>query len=139
MKRKITNLTSIICYALQSLAGLVLAIVMYFVGIGSKEQGAGKVLLVLISTLFLVIGLIYFVVGIIPLVLRILSLLGGKRKLTIACMVFDVIYIAVSAIMLACSAVAGAVGGIILFAILALVSGVSLGMNIVATDKRAGE
>ena len=135
MKRKLINLTPAICYALQSVAGLVLAIIMYSVGVENKEQPSGSLLLVLLSVLLVAIGATYFVVGIVPLLLRVISLFKEKRVFVIVCMVFDVIYMAISALMLACSFVAGFPFAGVLFVFLALLSGVSLGMNILAADK----
>ena len=135
MKKKIVNLVPVICYALQSFAGLVLAIVMYSIGIDNKEQPIAKFFLAIISVLFLAIGVVYFVVGIIPFGLRALTLFRRSRGMIIACMVFDIIYIAISSLMLSAFFFAGSIAIGIAFVLLAILSGVSFGMNIVSIDK----
>ena len=104
-KYKLLNILSLISYIVYVVVSGIIELI-FIIGLsnnkagesGSVAEGLGKGVAVIIFTLILIITSILLFISIVGLILKIVQIKTQKQKISIACLVFDVIILAFFAI-----------------------------------------
>ena len=100
-KYKLLNILSLISYIVYVVVSGIIELI-FIIGLsnnkagesGSVAEGLGKGVAVIIFTLILIITSILLFISIVGLILKIVQIKTQKQKISIACLVFDVIFLA---------------------------------------------
>lgn len=100
-KYKLFNILSLISYIVYVVVSGIIELI-FIIGLsnnasgesGSVAEGLGKGVAVIIFTLILIITSILLFISIVGLILKIVQIKTQKQKISIACLVFDVIFLA---------------------------------------------
>lgn len=137
VKKKILCVIGLICYLVFVGGGIGLILSMQS-GLDNVEGGIGAALVGVVVAIVMVIAAAYATVGVLPIIMKVVHIFADSKVPAVICIPFDLLYIGANAA-LCVNAVSnmsdGDLSGVIVFAVLAVISVVALVTNIMSLSE----